>query len=165
MNTHMRTRTDTHGFCGGKNGLTLIELSIAVGIAVIIAGTFFIVGNPAGLFSRARNSERRSHVNAIVIAIRQNVADTRTAIFTCASGDIPTSSKKMAVGAGNYNIAPCLVPSYLQNLPFDPSASGAHYASISDYDTGYQVVKNASSGEITVSAPFAEAGQTVSVTR
>ena len=71
----------------------------------------------------------------------------------------------MAPGVGNYDIAPCLVPTYLLALPFDPATSGAHYVSNSDYDTGYFIVQNSSTGQITLSAPAAELKKTISVTR
>ena len=67
-------------------------------------------------------------------------------------------------GAGNYNIAPCLVPIYAFSLPFDPVATSGHYASVSDYDTGYSI-SIATSGVITLSAPYAELGKTISITR
>jgi prepilin-type N-terminal cleavage/methylation domain-containing protein len=147
-----------------KKGLTLIELVVSIAILVIVLAGGLIALDPARQFAQARNSQRGFHINAIINAIRENVANTRTGIFTCASGDIPTSSKRMAVGAGNYDIAPCLVPDYMQILPFDPATTSARYTSATDYDSGYYVAKNAS-GTITVSAPAAELGKVISVTR
>lgn len=147
-------------------GFTIIEIVLAIALATIIFAAGIAAINPAGQLASARNSERIAHVNALTSAIRENIADNRTGKFVCAgAGDIPTSSKKMAVGAGNYDIAPCLVPVYLFSMPFDPSAANAHYASNADYDTGYFVIKNASTGQITVSAPSAELGKAISVIR
>jgi len=150
-----------------RRGLTLIEILIAVAIVALLLGTYVIVANPLGLFARARNSQRTSHINAILNAAKQNIADNRTGIFSCVNGDIPTSSKRMASASSsaNYSIAPCLIPYYLTNLPFDPATSSAYYASTTDYDTAYYIMRNASSGEVTVNAPAAELGQTISVTR
>ena len=148
-----------------KNGFTLIELIITVTIIAATTVAFLVYLNPTGQLAQSRNSQRSLHLNAILNAVRQNIADNRGA-FSCAVGDIPsTSTKKMAVGAGNYNIADCLSPVYLYGLPFDPATSTAHYTSNADYDTGYAIVKNASSGIITLSAPAAELGQNISVTR
>ena len=146
-------------------GLTIIELLISVAILVIILALGIIVLNPVAQFASARNSQRRFHIESVLNSIRSNIAATRTGVFTCSNGDIPTTTKRMASGPSNYNIAPCLVPNYLQNMPFDPSATSSYYSSVTDYNTGYDVLKNASTGEITVSAPFAESGKTISVTR
>jgi len=148
-----------------KIGVTLIEIIVAMAIVVIVGVVGVVALNPGGQFATARNNQRIAHVNTILNSIRLNIADTRTGVFTCAAGDIPTTTKKMAGGALNYDIAPCLVPTYAFTLPFDPSAPGAHYTTNSDYDTGYNVLKNASTGQITVSAPAAELGKTISVTR
>lgn len=148
-----------------RSGFTIIEFIVGAAILVILTAAAIIGLNPVGQIAGARNSQRIAHVNTLINAIRANIADNRTGTFTCAAGDIPTSSKKMAVGAGNYDIAPCLIPAYIFALPFDPVAPGAHYASNADYDTGYYVLKNASTGQITVSAPSAELGKTISVVR
>ena len=146
--------------------MTLMEIIIVIALLAILLAVAIVSLNPAGEFARARNSQRSYHVNAIVTAVRQNIADSTLGTFTCASGEVPTSTKQMAVGSSTYyNIAPCLVSTYLNNLPFDPSAAGAHWTSASDYNTGYNILRNASTGEITVSAPFAELGKTVSVTQ
>ena len=145
-----------------KSGFTLFEIIITVGIIAILAGATIMLINPAQQMARARNVQRQSDINFILNAVGQNIADNR-GTFNCSSGAIPTSSAKMATGA--YNVAPCLVPAYLDKLPFDPKATGAHYASTTDYDTGYFISQSTTTNRVTINAPSAELEQTISVTR
>ena len=147
-----------------KYGFTLIELllTITIMVAAILATVTYL--NPSGQLAQSRNSQRLLHLNAVLNAIRQNIADNR-GTFDCINGDIPTSTKRMAVGFGNYDIASCLSPNYLFGLPFDPATSTARFVSNLDYDTGYLIFKNIATGQITLSAPAAELGQNISVTR
>lgn len=151
---------------GTKRGFTIAEITIGVMIFAVVVVVGLTMLNPDGQLKMGRNSERNSHVNTILNAVRQNIADDRSG-FSCAAGSIPTTTKRMASGAGTstYNIAPCLVPTYLNQLPYDPNATGAHFSGVTDYDSGYSILQNALSGQITVSAPSAEAGKTISVTR
>jgi type II secretory pathway pseudopilin PulG len=147
-------------------GFSLIEIIIALGLVVIVGGLMIRSINPAGQISQARNVQRQADLNTIMNSIRQNIGDSRTGVFSCTAGDIPTSSKKMASsGTSTYDIAPCIIPTYFFTMPFDPVASGARYNSNVDYDTGYYVLKNASTGQITLSAPAAELEKTISITR
>ncbi|KKW48110.1 MAG: hypothetical protein UY99_C0013G0017 [Parcubacteria group bacterium GW2011_GWA1_59_11] len=146
-----------------RKGFTLVEISIAIAIVAILFGLGVAIMDPGRQFARGRNTERTSEMSVILNAIGQKMADNRGR-FECASGELPTSTAKMASAAG-YDIAPCLVPVYLSAMPFDPRAEGAHYTSGSDYDTGYDIVRDPVSGRITVSAPAAELGEAVSVTR
>jgi prepilin-type N-terminal cleavage/methylation domain-containing protein len=148
------------------SGFTLIEIMIVVALMVILTAIYVVVANPAGQLAQARNNERRLHLQAIMNAVQQNIADSGNEQFTCAAGPIPTSSVRMtsAVGAGNYNIAPCIVfPTGIYGLftmPFDPVASSSHFISVNDYDSGYSIAMNAS-GSILLSAPYAELNQVV----
>jgi len=145
--------------------MTLIEILISVALGAIVVAIAFGVMNPGGMFASARNSERTSELQAIMTAIKNNIADSRTG-FSCASGEIPTTTpKNMGSSVGDYDIAPCLVPEYMDDMPFDPTATGAHYTSNSDYSTGYTIIKNASTSQITLAAPFAEQGKTISLTK
>jgi type II secretory pathway pseudopilin PulG len=147
-----------------RSGSSLYELLITIAILAILFVMALVAIDPAGQFAIARNDQRELHVQAILTAVRQNVADNRLGKFVCAgAGDIPTSTIRMAVG--EYDIAPCLVPSYLQNMPFDPKDSNAFYNNLGAYDTGYEIVLNDVTGEITISAPSAELGKIIFVTR
>lgn len=145
-------------------GFTLIELIIASALVVLAAGIALVWLDPSRQFASARNTRRTSDANAIINAIGQNIADNR-GVFACVSGTIPAVATNMASSSGNYNIAPCLVPAYLPSLPYDPTAAGARYVSISDYNTSYTVIASSTTGLITVQAPSAELGATISVTR
>jgi type II secretory pathway pseudopilin PulG len=147
-----------------KRGITLIEIIVWMALFVVITATTIYMLNPAGQIAGARNKERQLNLEAILNSIRQNMADTSGNKFNCAAGSIPTSTKKMA-SSGGYDIAPCLVPTYLFNLPYDPGLAGAHYTSVTDYDTGYNIILISSTSEITLSAPGAELKQTISITR
>ena len=147
-----------------RRGFTIIELVLSLTIVIILAVAAIFVIDPGRQFAKGRNNERESHLNLILGAVGQNTFDNK-GTFSCSSGAIPTSTTRMATSTGNYNIGPCLVTTYLANLPFDPSTSGVRYVSVSDYDTGYNIVRNATTGRVTVSAPAAELGEDISVTR
>jgi hypothetical protein len=92
------------------------------------------------------------------------MADNKGVFETgCAAGAIPTTST--TISNAGYNVASCLIPTYISVLPYDPSAAGAHYTSDTDYNTGYVIMKDAVTGRITVVAPSAELGESISVTR
>ncbi len=141
-----------------SKGFTLVELLIVIAIIAILAAAVIIGLNPARQFSQARNSQRWSHLNAILNAVSANTTDNNGA-FTCAAGAIPITATAMS--PTGYNICSCLVPTYLSSMPFDPSSGS--YSSCTTYNTGYNIVRDATSNRITISAPNAEVGATISV--
>jgi len=147
-----------------RKGFTLIEILIVIGLIAVLAGVLIVALNPARQFSQARNAQRWNNMDTIISSIIANTTDNK-GTFTCAAGPIPTTATKMATGAGNYDIGPCLVPTFAASVPFDPSATGAHWTSTTDYDTGYTVVQDATSHRVTVAAPAAELTQTINMTR
>ena len=148
-----------------ERGFTLIEILVSITLFAILVAIAVVISNPQGQFARARNQQRELHLSAIMNAVRQNIADTVNGSFTCGAGVIPAASTTMAVGGGNYDIAACLVPTYLPTMPADPNVSGAHYTSNADYDTGYKISRNASSGQVTLWASGAELSKVITITR
>jgi prepilin-type N-terminal cleavage/methylation domain-containing protein len=147
-----------------RSGLTLVEIVIVVAIIAVITGVYFLVANPAGQLASSRNSTRTADLQSIMIAVRYNIAAAGDDQFSCSAGSIPTSTENMGSASGSYNIAACL-STIISVMPFDPSASSAYYTSNTNYNTGYSISINSSTGQVTLSAPHAELGKTISVTQ
>lgn len=139
-----------------KKGFTLIEILIGIGLIAILATVVLVALNPARQFAQGRNSQRISNVNAILNAIGQRTADNKGIFETgCAAGIIPTAAAKMQK-SGGYDIRPCIAPTYLAEIPFDPSIGNNTCnsdCSTGSYSTEYTVARDSTAGRITVCAP------------
>ncbi|MEN9523947.1 MAG: hypothetical protein RL536_16 [Candidatus Parcubacteria bacterium] len=150
-----------------QNAFTLIEVLVVIGIIAVLAAVVLVAVNPARQFKLARDSQRVSNVNALLNAVHQNMAEHR-GTFVCSGTvrDIPTMPtiiKSSSTPNDPGDIASCIVPDYLSSLPNDPSIVGAHFNSVTDYNTGYELFKDAN-GRITASST-GELTPTISVTR
>ncbi|TAK04694.1 type II secretion system protein [Patescibacteria group bacterium] len=145
-----------------RRGFTLLEILIVMALIAILIGIVVVALNPARQFASARNSTRYAHLNTVMSAISSNMAENR-GTFTCASGAIPATSTLMA-STGGYNIAPCLVTNFISSMPVDPSDPAAIWTSTSTYASGYAISRGAD-GRITLDAPSAELGSSISLTR
>lgn len=156
----------------GEGGFTIIEIIIVIAIIGVLAVTITLGLNPMQQLAKARNNERKTHLSAILNALGQRISDN-DGNFNCSSGSLPTSTKRMAnttsTPSSTYDIAPCLVTDYLATMPYDSrspeTASTTFWTSITSYNTGYDILKNATTGRITLSAPYAELGETITITR
>lgn len=145
-----------------NRGFTLVELLVVIGILATLLAITLIAINPARQFSQANNTQRSSNVNSILNAIHQYAADNRGALPAGITG---TAQNISETGA---NICTDLITQYMAALPQDPSVGGANITDCSvgsAYNTGYTVVKSATDNRITVTAPSAELGISISVTR
>jgi prepilin-type N-terminal cleavage/methylation domain-containing protein len=148
--------------CGSSRGFTLIEILVVIGIVAVLATVVLVAINPSRQFMLARDTQRLSNVNSILNAVGQNISENK-GVFTC--NDVPyqipaTSTEISSAGA---NIAPCIVPKYLSSLPYDPSALGAIFTSLDDYNSKYVIYQD-QNGRITASST-GEITKSISVTR
>jgi type IV pilus assembly protein PilA len=143
-----------------QKGFTLIEILVVIGIIAILAAVVIVALNPARQFAQARNTQRSSNVNTLLNAVSQRMADSRGLwSSTCGTATVtlPTTPSVIGSGSGNINLSPCIVPTYVSVMVTDPSVG-------TEASTGYRISKDSNS-RITVSAPYAELGAAISVTR
>jgi prepilin-type N-terminal cleavage/methylation domain-containing protein len=143
-----------------KKAFTLIEVLLVIVIISILAAIVIIAVNPGRQIAQANNAQRDSDVLAILDAVHQYGIDNR--------GTLPSAITAVATvvgsGAGQIDICTDLVPTYITEMPYDPTATGAGYTDCTTYDTGYTILVDAD-GRVTVAAPDAELSETISVTR
>jgi type IV pilus assembly protein PilA len=114
--------------------------------------------NPGRQFAQARNTQRWSNVNTLLNAVGQRLADNRGSWPT--TGGCPAlPSSTTNIGSSSYDLASCIVPTYVSTMVVDP-AGGASLAS-----TGYTIIRSSSTGRITLSAPYAELEEAIQVIR
>ena len=149
-----------------KKGFTLLEILLVVGIIAILAGIVILAINPAKQLADTRNAQRRSDILAILNGVYQYEIDKNGAApttvgttGTCTTDPtniISTSSATTTAAVDLYDYLVTGSSTYLNAIPKDPLAATS---------SGYGILKNTTTGRITVCAPMAENGATLSVTR
>jgi type IV pilus assembly protein PilA len=141
-----------------QRGFTLLEILLVVAAISILAGIVVVAINPARQLALARNAQRQSDVNAILNAIQQYALDNNgnPAGLTSSDQHICLTGASSCSGLLDLHVLTDSAK-YLTTIPRDLLEDTAG-------DSGYTVSQN-TNGRLTVKAPLAEQGATVSVTR
>lgn len=145
-----------------KSGFTLLEILLVVAAIAILAGVVIVAVNPGKQLADARNSQRLSDVNSIASAVIQKSIDEDGVVMTA----VTTTDTEICIKGGSVT-ATCtslidlstLTTSseYLTGIPTDPQGASTNGA-------GYTISKDAND-RITVTAPDAENGETITITK
>ncbi len=145
-----------------QQGFTLLEMLLVVAIIAVLAAIVIVAINPTKQLGDTRNAQRSHDVTTILDAVYQYAIDNNNGVPSgitttdqeiCATTGVPCAGLA-DLGAITAN------SKYLVAIPTDPQCAAV--CSISG--TGYHIIKN-TDNRVTVSAPAAEAGKTISVTR
>ena len=142
-----------------QQGFTLIEVLLVVAIIAILAGIVILAINPSKQLGDTRNAQREADVNTILNAVYQYSIDNQGNLpsgITTTSTDICATGASSCTGLVDLSVLTAN-GKFLVAIPHDPKTGNAT-------DTGYQISVDANN-RVTVSAPSAEQGKTISATR
>lgn len=140
-----------------NKGFTLIETIIVILLISAFIGTMIIFINPPKHLADARNSQRKGDINTILSAVYQYSVDNK--------GEFPQTitNKKTEICmtggdcTGLVDLSILTEEEYLEMIPFDP----LHH---NENGTGYKIMK-LEEGSVRITAPNAERGETIKVTK
>lgn len=152
----MQTNNNSRGF-------TLLEILLVVGAIAILAAIVIVAINPTKQLAQTKNAQRRADVNTILNATYQYAIDH--------SGTVPASvsTTEKDICKTDIATADCTILDlvdlksltdgevYLTAIPVDPTNTATAAA-------GYKM-KQTVTGRINVSAPLAEQGELINVTK
>ncbi len=142
-----------------RPGFSLIELLLVVGIIAILALIVIVAIQPAKKLDQARNMQRTKDVNAVLGAVYQYYADTKAlpaGVTATPKGICKTGAESCKNGIDLTALTKD--GKYLPAIPFDPLAPTTGTGTL-------YVISVDAQNRLTVAAPLAEGGATVSISR
>ena len=143
-----------------KKGFSLLEALLIVAIVAIIIVIIILIANPSKQLAEARNAQRRSDINTILNAVYQYSIDNKSNFpqtITTESTEICKTGSSNCTSLVDLTVL-TTNETYLVAIPGDPgdacSANGVCYK-----------IRKTQDGKITVTAPNAELGAQISVTK
>ncbi len=137
-----------------NQAFTMIELLLVMAVIGVLATTMMVILKPSTMLARARDSQRDTDINSIVMLVRQYASDHSGTLPDTDgdpdTGNFPTSLTCIGTDPSCYNLAAAgdadesLVPDYAANLPKDPKTG-------TDGNIGYLIMVDANN-HITASA-------------
>lgn len=146
-----------------QKGFTLLEILLVVAAIAILAAIVIVAINPTKQLGQTKNAQRRSDVNSIINGIYQYSIDhagslpsgiSTTATQICKTGTATATCATL--GLTDLQVV-TVNETYLTAIPNDPTNTATA-------GVGYFVGRSAN-GRVTVTAPNAEQGETISVTK
>jgi type IV pilus assembly protein PilA len=148
-----------------SKGFTLIELLVVIGIITILAAIVIVAVNPGRQFAQARDAQRRADLLGITNAIYQFAAEHNGNLPDTDANDATSNFPAVATCIGTATVAPSLcfdlgaatnvagtevvVPTYIAQMPFDPSTgTAANTNYLISVDANGRIVASAT-GELT----------------
>ena len=142
-----------------QQGFTLIEVLLVVAIIAILAGIVILAINPNKQLGDTRNAQRQSDINTLLNATYQYSVDNQGNLpsgITSTPTDVCTTGAGSCTGLVDLTVL-TTAGKYIVSTPKDPKTG-------TTTDTHYQISVDANN-RVTVSAPDAEQGKTISATR
>lgn len=141
-------------------GFTLIELLVVIGVIAILAAIVLVAVNPGRQFAQARDTQRRSDLFSVTNAIYQFAAEHEGTLPDTDGDDATSNFPQTPTCIGN--AAPCfdlaaatneagtetVVPTYIADIPQDPSTGTAANTQYTIYEDANGRVVASASGEI-----------------
>jgi prepilin-type N-terminal cleavage/methylation domain-containing protein len=152
-----------------KQGFTLIEILVVIGILAVLLAIVLIAINPQQQFMQANDTQRRSDVNAILNAVSSYAAQNKGQLPAGITSTATPIALSSPVDPGELNLCTALTPTYIADLPLDPTdgvktGGSGTTCSATEFNTGY-TIQSSAGNRVTVNAPGAEGGSPISVTR
>jgi prepilin-type N-terminal cleavage/methylation domain-containing protein len=147
-----------------RNGFTLIEILLVIGIIAILAAIVIIAINPARQLAQARNAQRWADINAILNAVYQYTIDNNGTLPSTISTDgeeICATNATSCTGLVDLSVLTDN-EAYLVSIPIEPLCPPS--CDSSGNGVGYEISKD-SYGRVTVEATEAELSVSISATR